>query len=311
MKGVCVLFSQTAIISNFKSQPQLLKTIKLKIAKDIKDSVGYVLDSLDKIHSSDDHGFNETEVKRLLKIEKELAESFKPFQENLNKINSTIENGLKAFVETLRIIAEPTFRALFRASEYGWYLSPEAIRKYPISQLAELLKQDDLSELEESILNDADNLAKKTIEKAITIFPDRKDVLLEILDCYNKKYYFATINLSYSQTDGICNELWGFGFFDKTGKPEYKLKAHEEFQNYQDGLATIISQQLSTRSNEVTMHSDTFKNNFTDKIKSSFNRHLVQHGHSVNYGNQTNAIRAILIIDFLMYFKNIRDKNCL
>ncbi len=290
---------------------ELLKTIKLEIAKDIKDSVGYVADALDKIHASEDHGFGEAEVERLLKIEKELADSFKPIQENLIKINSTIENGLKAFVETLRIIAEPIFRSLFRASEYGWYLSPKAISKYPISQLTELLKQDDLSELEKSILNDADNLAKTTIENAIITFPDRKHVLLEILDCYNKKLYFATINLSYSQTDGICNEVWGFGFFDKTGKPEYKLKTHVEFQNYQDGLATIFSEQLSAKSNEVTMHSDTFKSNFPDKISSSFNRHLVQHGHSINYGNQSNAIRAILLIDFLMYFKNEKDKNCL
>lgn len=273
--------------------------------------MGYVADALDKIHASDDHGFDDAEVERLLKIEKELADSFKPIQENLNKISSTIENGFRAFAETLRIIAEPTFRALFRASEFGWYLSPEAIRKYPISQLAELLNQDDLSELEKSILNDADNLAKTIIEKTITIFPDRKNVLLEILDCYKNKLYFATINLSYSQTDGICKELWGFGFFDKTEKPEYKLKTHVEFQNYQDGLATIISEQLSTKSNEVTMHSDTFKMNFPDKIKSSFNRHLVQHGHSVNYGNQTNAIRAILLIDFLMYFKSVKDRNSL
>jgi len=285
-----------------------LKTIK---AKNIKDSVGYVADALDKIHASDDHGFDDAEVERLLKIEKELADSLKRIQENLNKISSTIENGFRAFAETLRIIAEPTFRALFRASEYGWYLSPEAIREYPISQLAELLNQNDLSELEKSILNDADNLAKTIIEKAITIFPDRKNVLQEILDCYKNKLYFTTINLSYSQTDGICKELWGFGFFDKTEKPEYKLKTHIEFKNYQDGLATIISEQLSTKSNEVTMHSDTFKNNFPDKIKSSFNRHLVQHGHSVNYGNQTNAIRAILLIDFLMYFKNVKDKNSL
>ncbi len=288
-----------------------MKTIKLEIATDIKDSIGYVAEALNKIHASKEHEFDEAEVERLLEIEKELVDSFKPIRENLNKINSKIENGLKAFIETLRKITEPTFKALLRTSEYGWYLSPEAVRKYSISQLTELFKQDDLSEFESTILNDADNLAKTTIEKAITIFPDRKSILLEILDCYNNKFYFATINLSYSQTDGICNELWGFGFFDKTRKPDFKLKTQIEFQNYQDGLATIISEQLSTKNNEMTMHCDTFKTKFPRKIKASFNRHLVQHGQSVNYGNQTNAIRAILIIDFIMYFKSVKDKKCL
>lgn len=286
-----------------------LKKIELEIAKDVKDSVGYITDALIKIHGTENHGFDNDEVKRLLKIEKDFSDSFKPIKENLDRIKSMSENGINAFLESIKILFEPTFRSLFRVSEFGWYISPEVLKKYSISKLTELLNQDNLTELENSILKNANYLAKKTIDKAISNFPERENVLLEILNCFQNKLYHAAINLSYSQTDGICNELWGFGFFDKTGKPEYNLKTLIEFQNYEGGFATLISEQLSIKSNEVTMHSETFKSNFPEKIKFSFNRHLVQHGHSINYGNQTNAIRAILLIDFIIYFKEIKEKN--
>lgn len=280
-----------------------MKTIKVEIAKRKEDSIGYIADALDKIHATNDHGYTQEEVDRLLKIEKDLSDSFRPIHEQFKKISSDLENGIKAFVETIREIAEPIFNAICKVSEYGWYISPSVIREYPMVELANLLAQNNITEFENSIMKNSDNLIKQTINKAIKEFPRRKKVLREVLTCYKRKLYSASINLAYSQADGICNEIWDFGFFDKNGKPDYELKTYIEFNKFNDGVSSFFSKQLLIKDNEITMHSESFKNQFPEKVDTSFNRHLIIHGHSFDYGSKRNAVRAILILDFLLYFK--------
>lgn len=46
--------------------------------------------------------------------------------------------------------------------------------------------------------------------------------------------------------------------------------------------------------------------------RSSNNRHLVLHGHSYNYGNKKNAIKAILLLDFmneLVFWEKVWKRN--
>jgi hypothetical protein len=286
-----------------------LKTIKLEIAKNIKDSFGYTTEALKKIHANDQHGYTPKEVERLLKIEKDFGSIMKPIKTQIEEAIFTIGNRFKVFAETLKLISAPTLNTLYRVSEFGWYLSPTVFRDYSLFQLADMIQQNDLSKLENSIVADSSELINLTINKAIRTFPDRKKILTEIQDCFDNEYFSAVVNLSYSQADGICNKIWGFSFFDKTEKPDFTLKAHYEFNKYSDGLATMFSKQLSIKENEVTMHSKSFEEQFPDRVSTSFNRHLIIHGHSINYGNKINAIRAILIIDFLMYFKEEKEKN--
>ena len=54
-----------------------------------------------------------------------------------------------------------------------------------------------------------------------------------------------------------------------------------------------MSDQLDIK-NEMTKNSD----QVTDK-NSSFNRHVVIHGNSKIYGTKINAIRSILLLDFI------------
>lgn len=288
-----------------------MKKIKLTIPKNNKESIGYIIDSLKKIHKTENHGFAPEEVERLLKIENDFISNFDSSLKKIDEINSIVNNGIKAFREICKIIAEPDFQSLIRVSEIGWYVSPNIIRDFSISHLNEILEENNLSKLEFFFLKNSTNLAHEIINKAIEAFPKRIDIFTEILRCFNNELYSATICLAYSQADGICNEIWGFGFFDKTGSPDYKLKSYIEFKEYKKGFASIFSEQLKIKENEITMYSKDFKNEFPNKVSESFNRHLIAHGHSINYGNRINAMRAILLIDFLLFFNDIKRKTSL
>jgi hypothetical protein len=60
--------------------------------------------------------------------------------------------------------------------------------------------------------------------------------------------------------------------------------------------------QLSINENEITMYSKNEKFKDLASRTTSYNRHLIMHGHSFNYGCKKNALRAILLLDFICYF---------
>lgn len=53
--------------------------------EDYKNSLGYLESALYKIKNDPDHGFPQEEVDRLLKIEQEMQEAWKPFVDGLPK----------------------------------------------------------------------------------------------------------------------------------------------------------------------------------------------------------------------------------
>jgi hypothetical protein len=68
--------------------------------------------------------------------------------------------------------------------------------------------------------------------------------------------------------------------------------------NPNESFAGKIAGQLKEPRNEISRYVKDEIKNRTFKLD-SFNRHLVLHGHSIHYGTQKNAIRAILLLDFV------------
>jgi len=74
-----------------------------------------------------------------------------------------------------------------------------------------------------------------------------------------------------------------------------KIKGHIDKET---GLLNSISSQFLKKRNELTRHYDKKDLSFS---KNSYNRHLVIHGHSIDYGTKINAVRALLLLDFTIY----------
>lgn len=271
-----------------------------------KNNVGYIADSLSKIKKSDDHEFFAKEVTRLLKLEKKFSENILSKLSAFENISNKIVEGFSALDKIMILYSDPIFKALIPFSERGWYVSPMSIRSHKMEKLSSILINNNFSEFEDLIMTDSDKIVNQIIADAIILYPDRKNILNEIKSCYENQFYSAVINLSYSQVDGMCNETLGYGFFDKDKKSKTDkkiLKIYNEFSKIDYRLAQIIKEQLGYKKNEITIYSDEFKDENPDIVFKSINRHLILHGHSYTYGNKINAMRAILLIDFINYFK--------
>jgi hypothetical protein len=138
--------------------------------------------------------------------------------------------------------------------------------------------------------------SKKFIFKIILEkIPHRQQILTEIEQCYKRKLYSSVVTLCYTQVDGICNEKLNYGFFDTDNKThDLKIQSLELKPN----LSTKIASQVKEPKNEFSRY---VRKDIQDRTfeLNSFNRHLVLHGHSIYYGTEKNAIRAILLLDFV------------
>lgn len=282
-----------------------MKTFKVKLLKKgDKNSVGYISKALKEIRRKpNSHGYSEKEVKRLFNIEKEFEKSIKPYEDAVNsitKIFKDLEKGFQDFKDSFGSIISQ-FQNL---AQTGWFISPDLIRDYNLEELLELSCNPTEEKTEKIILKNHGNQSQiESIFKSLrTTFPNRKIIFEEISRCYELGFYSSVIALSYTQADGMCNEVWKYGFFDKDSTKSYKTKLFLELNNVELGFSSHFVTQLGISENEIIRNSkDSYFNNLKIKENSS-NRHLVLHGHSTNYGTKGNALKAILLLNFLEHF---------
>ncbi len=271
---------------------------EISFPKDIKKTVGYAISALNEIKSNPNHNFSKDEVTELLKFETDSKNLAMKISDSMTEINNNIKKGSEALKFVLTHIAEKNLKNIKNIATVGWYISPNLVSKYSFSDLSSFTKKDNLEKFESAIIKDADTHITKILEKCINYFPKRELIFNEILKLYNNDCFYSLINICYSQADGICNETWDFGFFDKENK-SYQLKTYKEFSKTNIGLSSFFVEQLGIQKNEITMWSKDalFEDNIN--VENSFNRHHIMHGHSLNYGTKKNAIRAIYLLDFL------------
>jgi hypothetical protein len=246
------------------------------------------------------HGYEEDEVKKIKEIEKSMTEhlvkmsqTFDVIKEITEKLRLSIETGLESIAEFNKRLPELSY-----FSEFGWYIGFNVFDELKMVDLFDLIKTGDSQKVDEFFLNWFDSNKKSVFSYFVNQYPNRRSQFYELEMGFKHQLYSSVIILSYSITDGITNEILGFGFFD----PDKKNKFQGEFNlkikgsiDEQQGLLNSISSQFLKKRYELTR----YYNLSEDVIpKNSYNRHLVIHGHSFEYGNKINAVRALLLLDF-------------
>lgn len=219
--------------------------------------------------------------------------------------------------ERIKIQSEklpPMYHDIFSHTRHvaarGWYISPNVIRDVPLNEIVDLFQEVNAVRFEQLLIELADSIIERVLKRCSVRFPDRKVIFEEIADLYKLEFYRPVILLCYTQVDGMSNDFWGFGFFDKDRRQEYKLKSYLKLQELEKGINSGFAAQLEISMNEITVNSaDQMFTSDAELQKRTFNRHHIMHGHSINYGTKTNAIRAIYLLDFFCYWTNDKDKS--
>lgn len=283
-----------------------MKTIKVELLKpNDKNSVGYITKALSEIRNNPkNHSYSELEVSHLLKIENEFKESIKPYEDAINSINSIFKTFNKV-LEGSEGVSAPIIEHIQNLYGLGWFINPDLIRDYTIEEVLELSQNNYSKQIENKLIKRHGNKKEinNILKRLTSTFPNRARINEEIYQSYTHELFSSVTTLCYTQADGICHEVWSYGFFDKDKKNKpFRTKLSLELDNFDFGFSSLFTTQLEMPENEITMYSKDDYFNDNDIKRSTFNRHHVIHGHSTNYGTKVNALRAILMLDFLHHF---------
>lgn len=225
------------------------------------------------------------------KFERIFAESpWMKYARQIDEIAKNLPIAMGAFYENLSLL-----------SGQGWYVSPRPFDDVSFAKIPYYLKQENAVEFEELIVTEIEKVLPELIEDCQKSFPNRADIFDEIHRLFTGGFYRAVVTMCYTQADGISNDIFQVGFFDKDKNEGYKLNTYLKLRTMEFNHSIGIIRQLDIPTNEITANSKSEYLQEENKKKSSFNRHLILHGHSTEYGTKLNAIRAICVLDFLQY----------
>ncbi len=234
-----------------------MKVIKVELLEaNNKNTVGYISKALKAIKENPkNHGYSTDEVERILKFEKEFNDAIKPFEEAIKSV-SKIFTDLKKTILKFDISFDFFVQQFQQISQTGWFLSPDLIKRYTLDEIIELNTNKSSKNRDDLILqrHGKQSDVEKIVNHLKNTFPNRVAIMNEINRCYDLELFSSVITLCYSQADGICNEIWSFGFFDKNQKDDYKSKLYLELNNHEFGVSSHFITQLGideTKSSDI------------------------------------------------------------
>jgi len=239
------------------------------------------------------HGFPPEEVERVMEFSKQVAKELPRLKSQL------LFEAFSLHPSTDGPFKHLAFRNTTNLSELGWYISPRIFSCLDFHDSMQILKKENIHKLEDLLLEKSTILIPEIIADCSALFPEREEIFAEISGLLELGFYRAVVMACYAQADGMSNDLWETGFFDKDRV--YQLKALTRVKSMDKGMVTGIASQMGVASNEITTYSGDEIFSDSEKRRNTFNRHFVMHGHSIGYGSKINAVRAIYMLDFLQY----------
>lgn len=135
--------------------------------------------------------------------------------------------------------------------------------------------------------HNATNIEKRLCER----YPKRAAVVSEAFSAYRDGRYILAIPVFLAQADGISEELLSKHFFTpRTSIPEAKLLQDGQLTDYGRLLLDPLVQSGTIRDHTHTLIGK------TDYL----NRHAIMHGIDPNYGTETNALKSISLLAYLL-----------
>lgn len=211
---------------------------------------------------------------------------------SFQKYEEQLKNAFKSFQDTLDVIK--TRNPIF--IDEDWYLSEEVWLKFSLPEIYSITP----SQLEQLLINEFEKEKINIRDRIITNHKERSDIIIELFESYKRKHYYSVVLLSYSLIDGISKKKFGINFWGFNEELNTPNSSELISLVEPDSLFNIIEKRLKNRG-EIAK-----QNKHIPKSEKSFsnNRHCVIHGESYLFGNKTNAVKSILMIDFISSLKS-------
>jgi hypothetical protein len=186
--------------------------------------------------------------------------------------------------------------------ELDWFIS---YRFLAVCDLEDLFYVTSPRGVDNSITSAFDTYKRKCKQSLLKNHRQRAKVLCEIFKCFDSKCYSSVIVLAYSTAEGLVHEAFGQKFWG--GHDQKANRIHFEKLRDEQGVKGVLRMHYKRLSFRGTINAESKK--ITMNVDTSNNRHLVLHGQSYKYGSKKNAIKAILLLDFISELAYLRKNN--
>ena len=139
----------------------------------------------------------------------------------------------------------------------------------------------------------AENL-RKFKDELLSSYPSRKGQIEDGFSTHESGAYFSSIPTMLALSEGIGRDLYpGIGLF---AKQQRKPKTNDIF----DSVSSLeVFEEAVLKPLRVASDVTKTINNPTNEEKKLFNRHLIMHGNSDQYGSKMNSLKAISLVFFV------------
>ena len=186
--------------------------------------------------------------------------------------------------------------ALLLLGENGWYLDLE-MPLPTLWRLRDILDEGNLLKAENTLVKYFESRLSEIEKSILKKFPSRKHLLKAAFNAHRRKEYCLSIPLFLAQTDGICKEVIRQYLFMKSNrKPQTAIYVNQITND--TFMAAILSPLAETL--PINASENERPRNFN-----GLNRHMVLHGESLDYGSKVNSLKAISLINYVIFVTDI------
>ena len=231
------------------------------------------------------------------------AEILQEHRKELVRIDDRLMRQIRSMLESLKPIAglylnddERFAMCCMRLGQRGWFLDPQM----PMSLLWHLA--DTLEESPEVadvlLMQWFQERLDEIEEELVKTCPRRARVLRSAFNAHRQRDYNNSVPAILKEADGMWHDLFGMNVF-LVGERASIVKSIEQKQPYgliSTSLIPLLQSTLPLWMNGSERH-NWMKQHRTDSFP-ELNRHEVLHGISVDYGTETNSLKAISFLNW-------------
>ena len=242
---------------------------------------------------------------------------YKQIWKHVKQFREAIMPLMDEFNKTIKSLPKDLVKVQMYLADRGWYVSPELTTDI-LGKLADMIDNQKHEEIESSIQEFAKSRVYKTKQKIKSHWPIRKKILDDAFNAHEQRIYTLSIPVMLAQADGICFEILNALLFSKeerlpkTGRTLDQFLKNVKVSNNEFQISSGYNPFLKyLRSVSSVMEYVNFKDEKYQNIQNyiKLNRHSILHGIDINYYTEANSLRAILILDYLVWLKEILESH--
>lgn len=209
-----------------------------------------------------------------------------------SSIQGIISPAFEQFNRSFHNLPPRIKEALLLLGTHGWYMDEE----WTIPDLFQLIKglsSGNIDEAEHALIEHFESRTDDIEKSIVKRFPQREKIIRAAFNAHRKEEYELSIPVLLAQTDGICKELVSEFLFIKENKKPRTAKYVERIvsDTFEAAFLSPLAQTLPIGASEHER-----PEGFNE-----LNRHMVMHGESLDYGNKTNSLKAISLINYVAH----------